>query len=127
MEKRADIIRGWIKDRKERGETTKCMFYITVPKCEENIMENPVMKKVEGIFEKYHIPCNWPVDTVCGAWNLNRDWMETGEVECIVEFCGVYPADWDAEDAAELERMDTEGEIIMMVDWIQDGKHIPNH
>ena len=32
MGKRAEVIQGWIDARKERGETTKCMFYITVPK-----------------------------------------------------------------------------------------------
>lgn len=32
MRKRTEVIREWIDARMERGETTKCMFYITVPK-----------------------------------------------------------------------------------------------
>ena len=51
----------------------------------------------------------------------------TGDIDCIVEFCGVYPIDWDIDDVVEFERMETEGEIIAMVDWIEDGEHIPNH
>lgn len=83
-------------------------------------------KKIEGILDKNHVS-HGHVDTVCGAWNLNRDWIETGGIDCIVEFCGVYPVSWDMDDVAELERMETDGEIIVLVDWIEDGKHIPNH
>ena len=32
MRKRTEVIQEWIDARKERGEITKCMFYITVPK-----------------------------------------------------------------------------------------------
>ena len=108
MRKRTEVIREWIDARKERGEITKCMLYITVPK-DTDIYKDETIKKI------------------CGAWNLNRDWVETGVIDCIVEFCGVYPIDWDLEDVAEFERMETDGEIIVLVDWIEDGKHIPNH
>ena len=37
----------------------------------------------------------------------------------------MYPVGWDMDDVAECERMETEGEIIVSVDWIEDGKHIP--
>ena len=38
-----------------------------------------------------------------------------------------YPINWSIDDVAEFERMETEGEIIVLVDWIEDGRHIPNH
>lgn len=125
MRKRTEVIREWIDARKERGEITKCMFYITVPK-DTDIYKDETIRKIEGMLDRNHAS-HGHVDTVCGAWNLNRDWIETGEIDCIVEFCGVYPIDWDLEDVAEFERMETEGEIIALVDWIEDGKHIPNH
>ncbi|MDE6014101.1 MAG: hypothetical protein K2H41_00165 [Acetatifactor sp.] len=125
MEKRTEVIQEWIGARKERGEITRCMFYITVPK-DTDLYKDETIKKIEGILDKNHVS-HGNVDTVCGAWNLNRDWIETGEIDCIVEFCGVYPVNWDMDDVAELERMETEGEIIVLVDWIEDGKHIPNH
>lgn len=126
MEKRTEVIQGWIDARRERGEAaTKCMFYITVPK-DTDLYKDETIKKIEGILDKNHVG-HGHVDTVCGAWNLNRDWIETGEIDCIVEFCGVYPVNWDMDDVVELERMETEGEIIVLVDWIEDGKHIPNH
>ena len=125
MRKRTEVIQEWIDARKERGEITKCMFYITVPK-DTDIYKDETIKKIEGILDKNHAS-HGHVDTVCGAWNLNRDWIETGEIDCIVEFSGVYPVNWDVDDVAELERMETDGEIIVLVDWIEDGKHIPNH
>lgn len=125
MEKREKIIQTWIDARKECGEITKCMFYITVPKVTD-IYKDETIKKVEDILDRNKVS-HGAVDTVCGAWNLNRDWIETGEIDCIVEFCGVYPVDWEISDVAELERMECDGEIIVQVDWIMDGKHIPNH
>lgn len=125
MEKRAETIREWIEARKERGEITKCMFYITVPK-RTNLIKDETIKKIEGILVKNNI-AHGHVDTVCGAWNLNRDWIETGEIDCIVEYCGVYPVNWDIDDVVEFERMECDGEIIVLVDWIVDGKHIPNN
>ena len=125
MVERAGVIRKWIDTRKEQSEITKCTFYITIPK-NTDIGSNEIIKKIEGILDKNHVGYGH-VDTVCGAWNLNRDWIETDDIDCIVEFCGVYPVDWDINDVVEFERMETEGEIIAMVDWIEDGKHTPNH
>lgn len=122
---RTEAIRRWINARKERGEITKCVFHITVPKCTD-LHTNETITKVEGILNKNHVKYDH-VDTVCGAWNLNRDWIETGEMDCIVEFCGVYPVDWNIDDVVDFERMETEGEIVVTVDWIEDGKYIPNH
>ena len=94
MEKRTEVIQEWIDARRERGEAaTKCMFYITVPK-DTDLYKDETIKKIEGILDKNHVS-HGHVDTVCGAWNLNRDWIETGEIDCIVEFCGVYPVNWD--------------------------------
>lgn len=125
MEKRTEVIQEWIDARKERGEITECVFYITVPK-DTDILNDETIKKIETILDRNHVS-SVRVDTVCGAWNLNRDWIETGRMNCIVAFCGVYPIDWDIEDVVELERMETDGKIIVLVDWIVDGKHIPNH
>ena len=96
MGKRTEVIQEWIDARKERGEITKCMFYITVPK-DTDIYMDETIRKIEGMLDRNHVS-HGHVDTVCGAWNLNRDWIETGEIDCIVEFCGVYPVDWDLED-----------------------------
>lgn len=125
MMERIEAIRRWIDARKERGEITKCVFHITVPK-NVDLNSDETIRKIESVLDNNHVKYIH-VDTVCGSWNLNRDWIETGEMNCIVEFCGVYPVDWAIEDVAEFERMETEGEIIAMVDWIEDGKYIPNH
>ena len=125
MRKRTEVIREWIDARKERGGITKCMFYITIPK-DTDLCKDETIKKIEEMLDRNHVS-HGHVDTVCGAWNLNRNWIETEEIDSIVEFCGVYPIDWDLEDVAEFERMETDGEIIALVDWIEDGKHIPNH
>lgn len=125
MTERAKTIREWIAARKERNEITKCMFYITVPK-NTDIYRDETIRKIEDILDRNRISHGY-FDTICGAWNLNRDWIETGEMNCIVEFCGVYPVDWDIDDVVEFERMENEGEIVALVYWIEDGKHIPNH
>lgn len=101
------------------------MFYITFPKYTD-LCGDETIKKIEGMLDRNHVSHNH-VDTINGAWNLNRDWIETVEIDCIVEFCGVYHIDWDLEDVAEFERMETDGDIIVLVDWLEDGKHIPNH
>lgn len=122
MEERTEIIRKWINARKERNEIKKCIFYITTPKCVD-VYKN---EKIKGILDRNRVEyCN--VDSVCGAWNLNRDWIESDIMNCIAEYCGVYPIDWDIHDVVEFERMEANGEIIVFVDWIEDGKYVPNH
>lgn len=122
MEERTEIIRKWINARKERNEIKKCVFYITTPEC-AGIHKN---EKIKGILTRNKVEyCS--VDSVCGAWNLNRDWIESDIMNCIVEYCGVYPVDWDIQDVVEFERMESNGEIIVFVDWIEDGKYVPNH
>lgn len=103
MRKRTEVIREWIGARKGRGEITKCMFYTTVSK-DTDLYKDAIIRKIEGMLDRNHVS-HGHVDTVCG----------------------VYPVDWDMEDVAEFERMENEDEIIVLVDWIEDWKHIPNH
>ncbi len=56
------------------------------------------------------------MDTVCGAWNLNRDWIETGEIDCIVGILRGVPGRLGHGRCGGSERMETEGEIIVLVD-----------
>lgn len=127
MEDRKELIQEWINKRKEAGEKpVPCMFHITVPRADVNLREDKTIRKVEEILVRNGVSSN-NVDTVPGAWNLNRDWVETGLIDCIVEFCGVYPVGWNMDDVVELERMETEGEIIICVSWLKDGKYVLNH
>lgn len=125
MENREKIIKEWINTRKEDNELTACVFYITVPK-RVKLDKDETIKKIEDILDRNHVGHRY-VDTLPGSWNLNRDWIETDQVDAAVEYCGVYPANWDIEDVVKLERMEYDGEIIIMVDWIKDGEHVPNH
>ncbi len=113
MEKRADIIQKWINVRKAQGEVTGRIFYITVPK-RTNLSTDEIIKRVEDILDRNNISYSHR-DTVCGAWNMGRDWIETDEMDCIVEFCGVYPVNWDINDVAELEWMENNGVITILV------------
>ena len=45
MRKRTEVIQEWIDARKERGEITKCMFYITVPK-DTDIYKDETIRKI---------------------------------------------------------------------------------
>lgn len=122
---RAETIRSWIAARKERKEIMPCAFHITVPRNTDIDAEAAILK-IHAMLDRNRVKYAH-VDTVPGAWNLNRDWIETRSMNCIVEYCGVYPVNWDIDDVVELERMDTDGEVIILVDWIQNGKYVPNH
>lgn len=125
---RKNMILNWIKDRRDNGEKpTLCVFQITVPKLSEddNLEDIENIKILTNIFSKYQIGWNC-VDTVDGSFNLNREWIETKDIPCYIEYCGVYPADWDIEDIITLERMENEGNIIIRVLWHKEGKYIPN-
>lgn len=129
MDDRPSCIKKMVDARKEDGETpTPCIFQISVPKIKDGeiLSNNTKIKVVTDIFDKYKIP--WQsVDTIGGAYNLNRDWIETSDIPCYIEYCGVYPVDWDPEDCAVIENMDYEGEIIVKVLWHVDDEYIPNH
>lgn len=51
MSKRAEEIKEMIEDRKERGDITKCVFYVTTPKLADTY-KDAIMKKVENLLDK---------------------------------------------------------------------------
>lgn len=107
-------VARWIESRKTKNELVDCFFTITVPNVNINKYDDQTFKKICNILDKYKIPHQF-VDTVPGAWNLNRDWIETGVISCAIEYCGVYPANWDIEDIIDLENMESSGQIIILV------------
>lgn len=124
---RKEMIQNCIKNRKERGELTSCIFYISIPDARNQLLDNPLIKKISGMLNKYHID-NGICDTVSGAYNLNRDWLETGVMDCAVEYCGVYPVDWDIEDVLEFEDLEYSGQILVNVIWkLGEHEYEPNH
>lgn len=128
---REEAILGYIKSRKENNQTPiPCIFQITVPRCTEDslqLREDENIKIITNLLDKYGI--HWgTVDTIGGAYNLNRDWIETADIPCYVEYCGVYPVDWDTKDSALLEQMEYDGKIIVKVLWhTSEGEYIDNH
>lgn len=130
MYDRKHVIEEWIKNRAECKEIYKCVFYITTPAIEETLYDNPYIKEICDILKKNGIEYGL-VDSLPGAFNLDRYWIETAiktPIECIVEYCGVYPIHWNVSDVVRLEQLDTEGSIIISVSWIQEnGELIDNH
>lgn len=126
MKNKGEIINNWIKARKERNQTSKMVFFITVPRVDVNIYEDEQMRQVSEILKRNNVNHNF-VDTIPGSWNLNRDWIETEEIESIVEYCGVYPVNWNMDDVVKLEELDGTGKIIILVYKVnKDGELIPN-
>lgn len=124
------LIADWIKQRVENHETYQCMFDVTIPQLPEMPSDNQYIKEICGMFDKYGIRY-WKVDTIPGSFNLNRDWIETEKetpIECAVEYCGVYPVNWDIDDVVRIDELERTGIIIIRVLWIQDdGKLVDNH
>lgn len=113
MLKREDVMQWWINSMKEQKEIIKCIFYITVPKYTD-IYEDISIKKIENILNRNHVNYKY-VDKVDGVWNTNRNWIETDEVDCIVGPCGMlYCGHWKINDAVEFERMESNGEIMVL-------------
>ena len=83
------------------------------------------MKEVRELFREIGVEAE-VVDTVRGAANLNRDWLETGEVEAIIEYSGVYPIHMAPEKAAWLAELDNEGRVRMTVFVERNGELVPN-
>lgn len=124
---REKLVSNLIKHRVESGETCKCIFQFTTPKLHMSLRNSDVIKEMSNILTKYGIDYNF-VDTVCGSYNLNRDWMETGEIECCVEYPGVYPVGWDIKDVLYLEKMDIDGNLIVLVQVKDKNGHwMPNN
>lgn len=125
-EKRKACIKHWIDEAVARNEVVPCTFAVTVPKYMSNITNDETIKKVEDMFRRGHAESK-QVDTIPGAYNLNRMWTETGPMDCAIHYQGVYPVQWNIEDVAEFARMENEGEIIVVVHQVIDGQYIPNH
>lgn len=45
----------------------------------------------------------------------------------MAEYWDVYPVGWNIDDVVELERMESNGEIVVLVNWIEGDRYIPNH
>lgn len=121
---RLDNLKEMIQARIEDNELTNCQFLIS------KTTDEKYVKEIIDIFDKYEIEYG-RVDTLSGAFNLNRDWVQTDSgkspIPCAVEFCGVYPANWDIEDVFKLVELEEEGKVIIMVYYIDDDKLIPNN
>lgn len=126
-----ELIKNSIQARKINNEVpTPCVFQITTPRLmseEERLETNEHIAKVISLLEKYGI--EWrEVDTIEGAFNLNREWIESSDIPCYIEYTGVYPTDWDVDDIATLAEMDARGDIMISVLWhTSPDKYIPNH
>ncbi|MCM1235749.1 MAG: hypothetical protein NC489_37110 [Ruminococcus flavefaciens] len=123
---RKEMIQTCIKGRKEKDELAPCIFYISPADIRKGVYDNPTVQKVSSILNKYHISHGF-CDTVLGSYNLNRDWIETDVINCAIEYCGAYPADWDIEDIMTLEDMEYSGEILIQVVWKVEDKYELNH
>lgn len=121
---RKESLRGMIQARIDDNELIPCQFSVS------KTVDDKYVKEVTDIFDKYEIEYN-SVDTLSGAFNLNRDWIQTdykkSPVPCAVEYCGAYPANWDIEDVLKLVKLEEEGKIIIMVYYISDDDLVPNH
>lgn len=120
---REEMIRKCIEDRVNKQETVKCIFDITVPQYLETRLEfnqHLYIKKISEIFDKYNIKYE-AADSMPGAFNLDRMWLETDAktpIECAIEYSGAYPVNWDIEDVVVLENMERDGKIIIRVSCI---------
>lgn len=124
---RENKIQKWIKNRIENNEINNCVFYITSPQYTECVCKENYITNIIEILEKNNIKYDY-CDTVSGSWNLNNEWIQTEKIECIIEYCGVYPINWDINDVVVLENLHNEGKIIIRVYLIdKDGNYIPNH
>jgi len=119
-------IREWIDRRLKNDEITKVRFYISPKDCIESIYENKLIAEIEKMFKEIGINTNF-VDTIPGAFNLNRNYLETDKFDAIVEYCGVYPIKMDAKNSAWLSALDNCGEIrITVVTYDKDDNEHMN-
>lgn len=131
IRERVKIIKSWIDECKNEEKIVQCLFYISTPHLcdgdESDFRTESEIVEVGKILDRNGI--KWvPVDTILGDWNLNKVWIETEAMECMVEYCGVYPANWPyVDDIVRLEKMCNEGEIIIRVMVKKNGKWVDNH
>ena len=125
---RVENIKKIIEKRKERNEIHTCKFYITVHGIIEPLItpirKNKRFKPIIDILDKNHIEYGC-CDSFPGYWSLNHYWIETDDIECTIEYGGVYPVNWNIEDVVTLEDLYYEGKFIIMVDVYEDGKYVP--
>lgn len=123
----AECIEYMIKERKEENQPPyKCYFWITTPNSTEfEISEN--IKTIKELLVKNKVSFR-NVNTVVGAFNLNREWIETQVIECYIEYCGVYPINWNIEDVVLLQQLEDEGKIMIKVSYLDENDDlIPNN
>ena len=107
----------------------ECRFGITTPSTywdEDNFINHSKIKEVIAILEQNNINYN-VCDTMAGDWILDKIWLETEPMECIILYTGVYPVNWNMEDVVRLEEMINEGEIIIRVMVKENGEWVDNH
>lgn len=116
-----------IKYRVENHTTNICYFDIRINGFNGNIYKDKKIKEITDILDKNNV--EWNVcDTVGGAFNLNDDWIETKEMECAIEYSGVYPIHWkDRKDIATLAYLSYIGYLSIHV-MVKDGDYhwVPN-
>ena len=123
-------ISNWIEDRVNDKETDQCIFDIRINGFRGDVYNDrdaKEIKEITDILDRNNV--KWSVvDTVPGSWCLNHDCIETEEMECAIEYSGVYPVNWtDAKDVALLRYMIVMGHIsinVMVKD--ENGKLRPN-
>ena len=116
---RISEIKNFIDSRKnDNQEPMPCLFYFTTPQLYlyKEIKDDEYIKEIKKILKKYNIEHRW-VDTVPGEYCLNRDWLEAKGIPCYIEYCGVYPTNWDIEDVARLEELNYSGKLMVRVVW----------
>lgn len=125
---RGKEIKNYIQSRVREKDTVKCIFYIKNlsrvgnDNIYSDLSTNPFLQMVQKYTELN------VVDTVSGSWNLNDDWYETREIECIIEYGGVYPINWNIYDVVFLEDMVNSNKFFIQVFYIDsNGKMIPNN
>ena len=123
-ENRKNKIQNMIAERLADNDTINCLFQILLLKEESKDVLEDLFKR--NGYETY------TVDTIGGCWNLNDDWYELDNVKSIVEFCGVFPVEWNIIDVFLLEELYYNRDIYIQVFWKkenEDGtiKYIPNN
>lgn len=114
---RKENIDSMIQARIEDNELTPCVFYVS------KTVDSKYVQEVKNMFDKYGIP-NGEVDTLEGAFNLNRDWIETDRnfaIPCAVEYCGCYPANWEIDDVLRLVELEKSGLIQLRIYIVDDN------
>ena len=103
-----------------------CMFDITVPWEIIDKDKDERFFEIKEILDRNNVTYGF-VDTVPGSWNLNDDYLETDKIECIVEYCGVYPVHWNINDVVRLEELHNAGKLVINVCIVDEaGNYIPN-